>query len=394
MVRGVDVSKLKVQADTILTKVESMEAALDDVSLIPTQGTLTNEQKNTVNTTVNTVVDTLKEDKEVDVKGLALATFGGEILTKEATVSLDVTQKPSVESSLMLEIKPYVTVDGSTSVIPNADIKTPITFKVYIPDDFSTQYIDVIHKFTGGGQENLKLPIQTDDVGSFIVITVTKFSEFELIPHTDSEGTSPTTYALTVNNGSGDASYASGATVAITADTAPSGKQFKNWTTSNGGTFANVNSANTTFTMPSNAVTLTAHYEDIYLVEGNNQIISLGSTDDVVFRINRDITDFDKLKLGASVIDREHYTIKSGSIILTLKGEYVKTLPVGTHVFKACVGSEEIDLNLQVKSDSIITSPQTGDNNSVLIPMVIMIVSLCGIIGAIFVFNKRKKNLE
>jgi hypothetical protein len=79
-------------------------------------------------------------------------------------------------------------------------------------------------------------------------------ANFELIP--------VTTYILTVTNGTGGGSYASGAVISITANTAPAGKQFKNWTSSGGGTFANANSASTTFTMPSNAVTVTANYED------------------------------------------------------------------------------------------------------------------------------------
>lgn len=70
-------------------------------------------------------------------------------------------------------------------------------------------------------------------------------------------------YTLTVNNGTGSGNYAAGAGVPITANTAPEGKQFKNWTTSNGGTFADAGAPATTFTMPGNAVTVTANYEDI-----------------------------------------------------------------------------------------------------------------------------------
>ena len=75
--------------------------------------------------------------------------------------------------------------------------------------------------------------------------------------------TSILTYLLTVNNGSGGGNYAEGTPVNITANTPPGGKQFKNWTSSNGGTFGNANSPNTTFTMPSNSTTVTANYEDI-----------------------------------------------------------------------------------------------------------------------------------
>lgn len=71
-----------------------------------------------------------------------------------------------------------------------------------------------------------------------------------------------TKYLVTVNGGTGGAEYEAGDTVTITA-TVPSGKQFKNWTVNSGGiTLANASSASTTFTMPANAVTVTASFED------------------------------------------------------------------------------------------------------------------------------------
>jgi uncharacterized protein (TIGR02145 family) len=78
----------------------------------------------------------------------------------------------------------------------------------------------------------------------------------------------PNTYPVTVTSAgtgaTGGGSYAAGAAVSISAGTAPAGKQFKNWTTaSNGVTFANANGAATTFTMPANAVTVTANFEAI-----------------------------------------------------------------------------------------------------------------------------------
>ena len=71
-----------------------------------------------------------------------------------------------------------------------------------------------------------------------------------------------TKYALTVTNGTGGGSYAEGATVTITANPAPSGQRFKEWTVNSGGvTLANASSATTTFIMPANAVEVTATYE-------------------------------------------------------------------------------------------------------------------------------------
>jgi uncharacterized protein (TIGR02145 family) len=73
-------------------------------------------------------------------------------------------------------------------------------------------------------------------------------------------------YTVTVSSAgtgaTGSGTYAVGATVSINAGTAPAGQRFKNWTTSSSGvTFGNANSASTSFTMPSNAVTVTANFE-------------------------------------------------------------------------------------------------------------------------------------
>ncbi|MDR3012351.1 MAG: InlB B-repeat-containing protein [Chitinispirillales bacterium] len=56
--------------------------------------------------------------------------------------------------------------------------------------------------------------------------------------------------------------YSAGTTISITAGTPPTGQQFRNWTVESGGvTLANINNATTTFTMPTNSVTLRANFE-------------------------------------------------------------------------------------------------------------------------------------
>ena len=74
----------------------------------------------------------------------------------------------------------------------------------------------------------------------------------------------PSTYAVTVNNGTGDGNYEENATVTITADAAPSGQHFKEWTGADSLNFTSGSKTSTTatFTMPANAVTLTATYEN------------------------------------------------------------------------------------------------------------------------------------
>lgn len=68
-------------------------------------------------------------------------------------------------------------------------------------------------------------------------------------------------YAVFVENGSGSGSYAPGTTVIIQAAIPAAGMRFDKWTTeSNGVTLASVSMPATTFTMPSNNVTIKANY--------------------------------------------------------------------------------------------------------------------------------------
>lgn len=73
----------------------------------------------------------------------------------------------------------------------------------------------------------------------------------------------PAKYTLTVNNGTGEGGYEAGAAVTITADAPASGKQFDKWVVNSGSvTLADAASSTTTFTMPAEAVELTAAYKD------------------------------------------------------------------------------------------------------------------------------------
>jgi uncharacterized repeat protein (TIGR02543 family) len=77
------------------------------------------------------------------------------------------------------------------------------------------------------------------------------------------EAIAPTTYSLTVHGGtgaSGSGTYEAGTQVAISAGS-KNGYRFRGWTSDGGGTFADSSKTDTTFTMPANAVTLTAQWQ-------------------------------------------------------------------------------------------------------------------------------------
>jgi hypothetical protein len=81
----------------------------------------------------------------------------------------------------------------------------------------------------------------------------------------------PPTYALTITSGSGSGSYTTGAVVNITASIDPTGKIFDKWLINSGTpTIANINSANTSLTMPANVASVTATYKNQLVLVSKN----------------------------------------------------------------------------------------------------------------------------
>ncbi len=85
-------------------------------------------------------------------------------------------------------------------------------------------------------------------------------------------GTPSVTYSITVTNGTSiPTTAAQGDTVTITANDPASGQVFDTWTTSSSDvSFANRTSANTTFVMPDNDVTINANYANTYSITVQN----------------------------------------------------------------------------------------------------------------------------
>ena len=92
----------------------------------------------------------------------------------------------------------------------------------------------------------------------------------------DAAGAPPsTTYALTVNSGTGSGRYTAGTAVPIAANAAPSGQVFDKWTGATTG-IADVTAPTTTFTMGSAAATVTATYKP---QSGDNKLSSMAIAD-------------------------------------------------------------------------------------------------------------------
>ena len=151
------------------------------------------------------------------------------------------------------------------SVTTGADIYYTMTTDGSEPADpttSSTKYTGTI-SLTGTAGTNTTYKIK-----AFAVKTGMADSSISSFTYTIS--IAETTYEVTVANGTGGGKYTAGTTVTITADAAPENKQFKEWTGVDGLTFTDGTSKTSTtakFTMPANAVSVTATYKDITVVD-------------------------------------------------------------------------------------------------------------------------------
>ena len=230
-------------------------------------------------------------------------------------------------------------------------------------------------------------------------------------------------YEVNVTNGSGSGNYAQGSTVTITANTAPNGQRFKDWSIESGNiTLASSTSDTTTFVMPAEAVRVKANYEAIptpvsyKILDGANSDWKQNTEETITIRGNGDFPKFVGVKIDGNTIDAKNYTAKEGSTIITLTTDYLKTLSIGTHTFEIVWTDGSASTNFTVsKNDSgsetpkdddknknddsgsqtgdnhHITAPQTGDNSHLTLWISLLGASLIGLLATLYM-RKKKDN--
>ena len=145
---------------------------------------------------------------------------------------------------------------------------------------------------------------------------------------------------------------------------------------------------------------------DYKMIEGANGTWTQNSNGTLVFRANGDFSKFTGVKVDGTLIDAKNYTAVSGSTVITLKTDYLKTLSVGTHKLTVVYTDGECSTNFEVKQttqtegdkpdtttptgNKDTTSPQTGDNSNLLLWVALLFVSGAGVIGAT-VYSKKKR---
>jgi len=167
----------------------------------------------------------------------------------------------------------------------------------------------------------------------------------------------------------------------------------------------------------------TAPEEIIYkITEGENQTYIIEEEQDFIVKANGDISKFEGLKVDGKILEPSNYIVVSGSTVVTLKKEYLKTLAEGKHTLTFLYSNGEVSTDFTIAKEEIkdetnilpdndkndtdtdtsvdteikeettdknttSSSPKTGDN--IILWVVLILVSTLGILGTYKYIKKR-----
>lgn len=139
---------------------------------------------------------------------------------------------------------------------------------------------------------------------------------------------------------------------------------------------------------------------DYSIIDGVNGTWTQNTDGTLTFRANGDFDKFTGVKVDGTLIDAKNYTAVSGSTVITLKADYLKTLSVGTHKLTVVYNDGECSTNFEVKKAASeqtkptggkdTTSLQTGDNSNLALWFAVLLISGAGVLG-VTVYGKKKK---
>ena len=152
------------------------------------------------------------------------------------------------------------------------------------------------------------------------------------------------------------------------------------------------------------AIATTAKAEEIQtppvydFLEGANAKWSQNTGGTLTIRANGDFSKFTGIKVDGVLIDAKNYTAVSGSTVVTLDADYLKTLSVGNHSITFVYTDGECSTNFEVKNeltdtqktDETAKSPQTGDNSKVALWICLLLVSIISLSATVVLRKKNK----
>lgn len=124
------------------------------------------------------------------------------------------------------------------------------------------------------------------------------------------------------------------------------------------------------------------------IIEGAGSSYTQGSGNTIYFRSSDAFANFQKVMVDNAELSADCYTATEGSIIITLKPEYLSTLAAGSHSISIVSANGVATANFEVQeADTTAVSPKTGDNGQAALWITLLILS-CGALTAVGIRKK------
>ena len=124
------------------------------------------------------------------------------------------------------------------------------------------------------------------------------------------------------------------------------------------------------------------------IIEGAGSSYTQGSGNTIYFRSSDSFANFQKVMVDNAELSADCYTATEGSIIITLKPEYLSTLAAGTHSISIVSANGVATADFEVQTaDTTAVSPKTGDNGQAALWITLLILS-CGALAAVGIRKK------
>ncbi len=122
------------------------------------------------------------------------------------------------------------------------------------------------------------------------------------------------------------------------------------------------------------------------IVEGANGKHQSGANTDLTFRSDASFEDFLSVSVDGKVLDKNQYTLREGSILVTLKADYLSTLSVGQHTLGVNSASGTAETVFTVTAAPAVVP--TGDTAG--LTLWVSLAALCGL-GALAIVSRKKR---
>ena len=99
------------------------------------------------------------------------------------------------------------------------------------------------------------------------------------------------------------------------------------------------------------------------ITEGANAKWDVKTSKSVVFRSNADFSEFVKVLIDGKELDSKYYKATSGSTVIEIYSDYLKTLPAGEHSISIVSTNGHADTAFTVLGDNVTSDNGTGNNS-------------------------------